>query len=226
MKDNSLFKVGGAASIAMGILGALVGITYVLLPADQRLGVPAARILPSIAQGAMMLKTEFLEMALIGVLGLAVVPAVSELVRAGHEGWVRWMSNLAFLGFAVMAVSNTFTFGRLPGIAAAYVKGDPATQAALVPVWRSSLDLHGFWGYGAVGLWILVLSLVALRGSGFPKGLAYVGLLAGVLNLLIPVGFLLKQPPLFLYDSILGGAASCVWFIWAGLVTRRHMPMS
>jgi hypothetical protein len=224
MKDNSLFKVGGTAAFLMGIMAALVGITYMLLPPDQRLGVPAARILPSIAQGAMMLQTELLEMALIGVLGLAAVPAISELVRAGHDGWVRWMSNLAFVGFAVMAVSNVFTYSRLPGLAAAFVKGDPATQAALVPVWRSSFDLLGFWGYGAVGLWILVVSLVALQGTSLPKGLAYLGILTAVLNLLIPVGFLLKQPPIFLYDSILGGLASCIWFIWAGLVARRYVP--
>jgi hypothetical protein len=224
MKDNSLFKVGGGASIAMGVIAALIGITYMLLPPDQRLGVPAARILPAIAQGSLMLRTELLEMALVGVLGLAAVPAISEMVRAGHEGWVRWMSNLALVGFAVMAVSNAFTFARLPGIALAYVKGDPATQAALVPVWRSSLDLHGFWGYGAIGLWVLVVSLLALRGTSIPKGLAWLGVLAAVLNLLIPVGFLLKQPPVFLYDSILGGLVSCVWFIWVGLVARRYAP--
>ena len=152
MKDNSLLKLGGTCAVLLGITGALASLTYLLLPADQRLGVPAARILPSIAQGSMLLNLQFLELTLMGVFGLAVVPALSELVRAENAGWVRWTSNLALVGYAVTAVSSFFSFGRLPGIAAAYVAGEAATQAALTPIWRSSFDLHGLWGYGAVGL--------------------------------------------------------------------------
>lgn len=220
MKDNSLFKLGGACAILLGIFDALSSITYLLLPADQRLGVPAAKILPAIAQGAPLLKLQLLELAFIGILGLIVVPAFTELFSAQNEGWVRWMGNLALLGFAVAAVSNLFSFARLPAIAAAFVAGDASTKAALVPIWRSTLDLYGVWNDGVIGVWILTLSLLALKGTLFPRMLAVLGLLAGISLFLIPFAFFLKTPSLFLLAAVLGGIASTVWMIWGGVILR------
>jgi hypothetical protein len=221
MKDNSLFKLGGTCTILLGVFDALASLTYLLLPADQRLGVPAARILPSIAQGATLLQLQILELALIGILGLIVVPAVSELFKGVSEGWVRWTGNLALVGFAVSAVSNLLTFARLPAIAAAFVAGDASTKAALVPIWRSTLDLYGIWNDGVIGLWILVLSLLAFRGTILPRILAILGVLGGISLFLIPVAFILKTPSLFLVAAALGGIASTAWFIWTGVIVGR-----
>lgn len=225
MADNSLFKLGGVCAILLGIVDALSGITYLLLPADQRLGVPAAKILPSIVQGAPLLKIQLLELALIGILGLIVVPAFSELFKGQNEGWVRWTGNLALVGFAVAAVSNLLTFARLPAIAAAFVAGDASTKAALVPVWRSTLDLYGIWNDGVIGLWMLTLSLVALRGNLLPRILAILGILAGIFLFLIPLAFFIKTPSLFLLAAVLGGLASTIWMIWSGgIVSRAAHP--
>jgi Domain of unknown function (DUF4386) len=221
MTDHSLFKLGGACAILLGIVDALSSITYLLLPADQRLGVPAAKILPSIAQGATLLKLQILELAVIGILGLIVVPAFSEVFKSQNEGWVRWASNLALLGFAVAAVSNLFSFARLPAIAAAFVAGDASVKAALVPIWRSTLDLYGIWNDGVIGVWILVLSLLTLNGKIFPRILAILGVLAGIGLLLIPLAFILKTPSLFLLAAILGGITSTIWMIWAGAIVGR-----
>ena len=221
MKDNSLFRLGGACAILLGIVSALSGITYLLLPADQRLGVPAAKILPSIAQGAPLLKLQLLELALTGVFGLIVVPAFAVLFSSENEGWVRWTSNLATLGFAVGAVSNLFSFARLPAIAAAFVAGDASVKAALVPVWRSTLDLYGVWNDGVIGVWILTLSLLTLSGKIFPRTLAIIGVLAGISLFLIPLAFIIKTPSMFLLAAILGGATSTIWMIWGGGIVRR-----
>jgi Domain of unknown function (DUF4386) len=222
MKDNSLFRLGGWCAILLGIVGILADITYVLLPADQRLGVPAAKILPSIAQGSTLLNLQFLELTLLAILGLAAVPAISEMFRSGHEGWVRWTSNLAMLGYAVSAVSSFFTFGRLPNLAKAFAAGDPSTQAALIPVWRSTFDLHGLWGYGMVGVWVLVISLIALQGTRFPKGLSYLGVVLGICYGLIPAAFVFKLPALFLVAAIPAGIVHAAWYLWTGVVTRRY----
>ncbi len=138
------------------------------------------------------------------------------------RAWVRWTGNLATLGFAVSAVSSFFAFGRLPGLAKAYVNGDASTQAALAPVWRSSFDLHGLWGYGMVGLWVLVISLVALQGNVFPKALSYLGVVLGLSFALVPAAFIFKIPALFLVVAVPGGIINTVWFVWAGMVTRRY----
>jgi hypothetical protein len=218
MKNGTLARFGGLCSILLGIVAILSSVVYLLLPPEQRLGVKAAVILPSVARGANLLLAQFWLLALEGVLGLAVVIALSRLVESSAEGWVRFTSSLAMVGFAITAVGNVITIARLPGVAAAYVAGDAATKAALAPVWRSTLDPYGIFGYGAVGVWILVISALALRSSRLPRPLTYVGLAYGVLLLLIPVALLTgATTTLLIVVVVLSAIAGPIWWIWSGL---------
>lgn len=219
--DSSLYKVGGAGAILLGIFTLLGAITYLLLPTEQKLSAPGAQLLPSFAQNPTPLTLELWELALIGVFGIAVVPALSQIVRIGNEGWVRFTSNLAYLGFAVSAVSNVLILERLPKVAASFVAGDPSVKAALLPVWKSTLDPVALWGYGATGLWIFVISLLALRNNAFPKILAYLGLALGLIQCLIPLGLIFNIQPLFIVSVGVVGVISIIWYVWAGLVAWR-----
>jgi hypothetical protein len=220
VKHDSLLKLGGLCAILLGIVNGLSSIFYLLLPPEQRAAVPAAQILPSVAEGATLLMITFYAQAIVGVLGLIVVPAISVQFKDMDEGWVRWTRNLALVGFAVSAVGYLLSAGRLPGIAAAFVAGDASTKAALAAVWKSSIDLQGFWGYGAVGIWVFVMSLFALRGSSWPKPAAYLGLVLGIAYWLIPVGVVLKSQPFLLLGSAIGAVLTTIWYVWVGWVTR------
>src|SRR5512143_3342061 len=224
MKDNTLLKLGGLLAIVLGIAKLLAAALYFVVPPEQRLDVPGAVLLPSVAKDSTMLFAIFWLESLAGILGLAVVPAVTALVRSNNEGWTKWTSTLAKFGFAISAMGYLTTIARLPNIAAAFVKGDPATQAALAVTWKSSPDLFGFWGYGAIGFWILVVSLMALRGTSLPRVLNYVGVLLAIDALLVPVAQLMKSGSLI---TIIVGASAIlvpVWFVWLGLVLRKAEP--
>ena len=159
---------------------------------------------------------------MVGVFGLAIVPALARLLLDDeNEGWVKWTGSLATVGFAVNAIGYFLTIARLPVIATAFVKGDASTQAALAVTWKSSPDLFGFWGYGAIGIWVLCASLVMLRKTGLSKIFAYVGLLTAVLYLIVPIGTYFKIQPLLLVAAGAGLIAAPVWYIWLGLNLRR-----
>lgn len=143
--ETSVSRVGGFCGIAAGLLTLAAAVTYLLLPAAQRAAVGGAEILPSVAAGAGVLKTEFVLLALVGVFGLGFVPALARLVMDGKEGLVRWTGTIATVGYAVTTASYFFALGRLPRLAAAFVAGDESTQAALLATWRRSLDLQGYW---------------------------------------------------------------------------------
>lgn len=221
MKDNSLLKLGGACAVLLGIAKIVSAVGYLLLPPEQRAAVPGVKFLPSFAANPTLLLTVFWAEAIVGILGLVVVPAISRQLRAENEGWVNWTSSLALLGFAVSAVGYVLSVARVPVIAAAYVAGDASTKAALAVTWRSSPDLLGLWGYGVIGVWVLVVSLLGLRGTTFPKILMYVGIALAVLYGLVPFGIGLKSQPLLLIAVSLGGLAAPIWYIWSGLVLRR-----
>ena len=223
MKTNSLSKLGGTCSILLGVSYIVVGVTYVLLPAEQKAGGNPALFLPSFAQNPTLLMIQYWAFALGAVLALAVVPAVSETVRSANEGWVRWTSNLAFLGFAVTAIDVFRTLGLQPGRAAAFVAGDATTKAVLTaPGYVAGLDVQGWLGFGGVGLWVLVISLLALRGSTWPKPLAYVGIAVAILYWFVVAGLALGVETLVTIAAGLGGVIGApVWYIWAGLTLRR-----
>jgi hypothetical protein len=149
MKQNQLLRFGGVSAILVGIFNALSGIVYILLPAAQKLGAKGADLLPSVAQNSTMLITLHIGFTLIGIFGLGLVPAIFNMARTTeNEGWLQWISNLASLGYAVLAVTGLLVIERLPRIAQAFVKGDASTQAAILPLWRTTLDPFGFWAYG------------------------------------------------------------------------------
>ncbi|HEY3342514.1 MAG TPA: DUF4386 family protein [Anaerolineae bacterium] len=222
MKGASVIRLGGMCSILIGVVSFLVGLTYLLLPAEQKLGMRAPDLLPSFAQNPTLLTLQSIELAVVGLLGLALVPAVYQLLESVDEGWMRWMSALAYLGYGVMAVSNLLVAGRLPGIAAAFVAGDASTKSALAPVWRSTLDWQAWWQQGAVGAWILVSSLLALRNNALPRSLALLGIVAAVVQVLVPIAFVFKIPSFITVIAAIGGIVETVWYIWLGLALRRQ----
>lgn len=221
MVDNSAVKFGGVCGILAGVSTLVAGILYFLLPPEQRLGVPGAQLLPSFAQNPTILVLENLVLGLVGIFGLGFVPAIAEVTSPGQSGWKRWVNTLALVGYAVSAVTGFLIVARLPVIARAYMAGDPSTQAALAAVWRMTLDPFGLWGYGLVGLWVIVTSAAALRVAPLPSTLGYLGIVAGILLWIVPVAFLLSIPSLFLVAAAAAGLANAVWYIWAGVALRQ-----
>jgi hypothetical protein len=208
-------------AVGAGILTATAAATYLLLPSDQRVAVKGTVLLPSFAADQLTLKAEFWQLALVGVLGLGLVPALVKLVAGGFDGLVRWFANIALVGYAVMAVSYFLTLGRLPKVAEAYVAGDEPTRAALLATWRSSLDLQAYWQFVAIGLFILVFSLVALRLARLPAALCYLGIGLAVLHFLAPLGVGISEPSFITGVVAVATVTAPIWYVWTGVVTWR-----
>lgn len=222
MKPSTFYSFAGIFSILTGVFSALAGVLYFLLPAEQKLGAPGTEILPSFAAAPTLLTLENLALGLVGVFGMGIVPALGRLQKNENDSWLRWLGNLAFVGYAVSAVGAFIINSRLPVIAKAYVNGDPSTQAALAVIWRTTLDPFGVWGFGAVGLWILFISIAALKsGAGIPRNLAYLGIAAAILHGIVPVGFLSHVNILFLAVAGGGMVVITLWYVWLGLSLIR-----
>jgi len=93
----------------------------------------------------------------------------------------------------------------------ALIKTDPA-QARLV--WQAmepvSSALGGAGGEVLGGLWVLLVSVVALKGGALPKLLGWFGVALGV------VGLASVVPPL--HDGAIAfGLLQIVWFVWVGV---------
>ena len=222
MIGKKLSKLGGICSILVGISYVVVGITYLLGPVEQRPGADAAEFLTSFAQNPLMSILMYWAFALGAVFAIAVVLAVSEMVVSLSEGWVRWTSNLAIIGFAITALNYFRYLGYFPTMAATYATGDAVTRAA-TEASQSIIDLDpNYWLiFGSVGLWLLVVNLLALSGNSWPKILSYVGIAGAIAYWLVVASYVFQ---IYILSSIAAAAAIVigpVWYIWAGLRLQK-----
>ena len=225
MKDNSLYKLGGICAILLGVSYLVVGITGALIP-PKLSGVPDAQS-PFMywEENKVMVLTNWWALLLGAVFALAVIPVVSKTVQPLNEGWVRWTSTLATIAFAVVILDNYWSIVYTTARANAYAYGTEATRAALtVPGAPQWIDVQGWLAYGAVGFWVLVISIVALRGNAWPQGLAYLGIVGSFL-------YFLALAASVIHDLVVSGAATAlapigavfapIWFTWMGIHLRR-----
>ena len=221
MNEKSIGKLGGICSIIVGILYVLVGITYLLLPEAQKGGPEIedfAKALLSINQNPALLILLNVEFALIGIFAFAAVSAISGLVQTVNEGWARWTRNLAYLGFAVLAINYFRAIALTPWRAAAFAAGDASTRAAIAGIGSVYIDPQGWLSFGAVGLWFLVVNILALRGGMLPKVLSSIGILASIMLGLVVAGNVLGIVILNMIAAGLGGIIlGPIWYIWIGV---------
>jgi hypothetical protein len=228
VKDNSVYKLGSIASIIVGVSYVVVGVTSALTPPNIA-GVPNAQLpIMYFEDNKFLLLTNWWALLIGAVFALAMIPAVSATVQQLNEGWVRWTSTLATLAFAVVILDNYWPIVYTDAIAKAYLTGTEATRAALsVPGAAQWIDVKGWLAYGAVGLWTLVVSLLALRGNVWPKGLAYLGIGGAVIYFLALASWNIQD--LFvsgavIFIGVLGAFYAPIWFTWMGLFLHRYEP--
>jgi hypothetical protein len=221
MKDNTLGKLGGVCSILLGISYVLVGALYLILPADQTSAPTDLAFYTSVAQSPGLLRIYYLIFALGAVFGLGAVPAISERVRSAHAGWVRWTTNLAFLGFAVTAIDFFKVWAIQVYRAEIFVNADASARAAISAT-SDGLDPQGWLGFGLVGAWVLSVSLLTLRENLWPRSLSFAGIALAGIYWLIVVGNVFGIGILLSIAAALGGVVLApIWYILVGLRLRQ-----
>lgn len=93
---------------------------------------------------------------------------------------------------------------------------DPAQAAA---IWLAIEAVFNGLGGGVEvvgGIWVLLLSLAALRNGGLPRSLNYFGLLVSAAGLVTVV------PALGEIGANIFGLTQIIWFIWIGIVMLRR----
>jgi hypothetical protein len=210
-------KVGGVAALYLAA-ALLAAIPYFLLVVDYPAATTAADKVTLIADRypslyVVYLATYVLFGIAVGVLALSL----HDRLRADGPVTVRVATLIGLLwSFALVASGMVFTYG-MTAIEALAASERAASWQAIEPI---ALALGGAGGELLGGLWVLLISLVVVRGAALPKALGWLGVVIGV------VGLASVVPPL--HDAaVVFGLLQIVWFSWLGvkLVTTRHMPV-
>ncbi len=225
MVNSSLTKLGGTCAILSGVLLPISAVAFLLMPlAQQTWGDPAA-YLESFAEVPTYAMIEYSANVIGAILGLAVVIAIPRILRPVHEGWLRWATAIAMLGYSVTAVQYLREIALIPHMAETYMTGDAATRAATAGnLYLVLLDPHGWITHGAIGAWLLVINALALQANRWPRPLSVVGFGGGIAYWLIVAGTVLRVEALGTIGAGAGVILAPIAFIWIGLRLRRSGP--
>ncbi len=91
----------------------------------------------------------------------------------------------------------------------------------------SQIDPRGLMAFGITGLAILKASYLMKKVTAFPKNLALLGLLSGVLLMVIYLGRLIvldPSQPILKYSILIEGfLVNPIWYLWLGYIFQKKL---
>lgn len=211
---KTLQKIGGFAALYAGIAYIVGMIGFLLVVGWPEDPVQQVNVLVNnqSAQHMLYLIVYQIWAVVLVVLTLAlyerfktISPAMVQIVTAIGIIWAT----------LVIASGMIFNIG-METVVNLYGK-DPAQATTVWLVIESVTNGIGGGNEIVGGLWMLLISWVALQVGGFPKALNYLGVVvgaAGILSALPGLGDV----------GLIFGIVQIVWFIWLGIVLLRSNP--
>jgi hypothetical protein len=199
MRPAAFEPFAGLLAILAGLAGFIYSVAFVIL---SRSAPDTAAAIAAVC------------LLLAGLLSSAPLVAVYlrlHQIEAGFAFWAMLLGGIAALGSALHGGFDLANAINPPA-------GLPGGAASL----PSAVDPRGLLTFGVAGIAQITVGWLMTRGSPFPIGLAYLGVLSGILLVVIYLGRLIVlQPtsPLILVPAVIEGfVISPAWYVWLGVV--------
>ena len=158
--------------------------------------------------------------AISGVAALVAVPAITSFITKNKNTLIQWGERLALLGYSVIAISNFRAIAIKPEVANTFVNSDEGIRniITMVDPWLL-LGPKGYITLGAIGVWVLIISISAILNRKNSKIINIMGLVLALTLILSIIG--LKSQAIVLTIEIIKGTVSCIWFLCIGISMCR-----
>ena len=210
MESKRLQKIGGICAIFGALIYISAFIFYGGVLVYPRENASAVEELNFLSDNYLILSIlNLVSLVLFGILLAVIVQAIHQRLRNFSSG----LSKLAFV-FGIIWVGLVIASGMIANIGLNSVieigAHDP-NKAMLI--WSSiAIVTEGLGGGNEIvgGIWVLLLSIIALKAQQFTKPLNFLGILVGMAGILTVY-------PLDLFTEIFG-ISQIVWFLWIGFI--------
>ena len=214
---KTLQKSGGFAALYMAI-SHLIGIIIFIVVLDyMNITDPTQKLSMNIEKQTVIFSTNLLMYVFFGFALIVLSLALYDRMKSGALVLMQVATVIGIIWAGSLIASGMVANAGLATVVPLY-STDP-TQAALI--WQGIESVANGLGNanGEIlgGLWVLLVSLAALRTGGLPKGLNILGLLVGVMGIITIIPALNGLVAVFGLDQI-------VWFVWLGIVLLRNNP--
>lgn len=216
---KTLQRSGGLAALYLAV-AYLVGLVLFIVVLDYvNIADPAQKVALIVEQQRVIFATDLLIYVFFGILLATLALALYDRLKAGAPALMQVATVVGVIWAGSLVASGMISNAGLEPTAALYAV-DPA-QAALT--WQGvEIVADGIGnGNGEIlgGVWMLLVSLAALRSGGLPKGVCILGLLTGVVGIVSLLPGLTDLVALF-------GLSQLVWYAWVGIVLLRSDPVA
>jgi hypothetical protein len=158
--------------------------------------------------------------AAASLLSLGAISAINEKLMVVKSSFIDWLSQIAWLGFAVHAVSYIRLLGGEEKRAQAYITSEPATQQAIAS-FSLVLDTFGLLTYGGVGLYLLVINIRAWLQQDWNRWVALIGSAFGLAYITACAALIAKNQSLVSLSVAVGGIGfGPLWWICLSRILR------
>lgn len=178
--NKSILRWGGYASILVSIGFILIGVLIVLDPVERVRGDAFWQVFYQQPYFNLAWRWTFVAVSL---LTLAVIPAVSGYVRSNDgkgDGLWLYVTTLAYIGATTGVLEWLRNLKMVEPFMEAYRTGDPMAKIAAQTTAIGSIDPEGYFRYGGLGLWYILVCVLALRAGKMSRVVAYAGIGSGV----------------------------------------------
>ena len=214
---KTLQRSGGLA--ALYLAGAyLVGLVLFIVVLDYaNIADPAQKVALIVEKQMVFFATNLLLYVFFGIFLVILALALYDRLKTGAPALMQVATVIGIIWAGSLVASGMISNAGLVPTATLYAN-DPV-QAALT--WQGiEIVADGIGnGNGEIlgGVWILLVSLAALRTGGLPKSLNVLGLLIGAVGIISLLPGLTDLVTLF-------GLSQLVWYAWVGIVLLRSNP--
>ncbi|MEM7133924.1 MAG: DUF4386 family protein [Chloroflexota bacterium] len=214
---KSLQKMGGIAALYEAA-AYIFGIVFFVVLVDYA-GVETAteRLMVLVENQAMMYLMNLVIYVIFGLVLIVLALAVHDRLRQKAPAVMQVATVIALI-WSVVVIASGMIFNIGTGVVVELFETDPVQATT---VWLAiDTVVNGIGGGVEVlgGLWVLLISWVAIQHGGFPKGLNYVGLLVGM------AGTVTLVPAFGEVGGMIFGLGQIAWFIWLGIALMRTQP--
>ena len=210
---KNLQKVGGIAALYSGIIYVLGMLGYLLVLDYGNVVDPIQKVaLLADNQTFTYLLTLFVYV-LFGPFMVVLALALYDRLKTKYSAIMQVATAIGLIWACVVLASGMIFNIGMDNVVDLYGK-DPAHATTVWLVIESVCDGIGGGNEILGGLWVLLISWVALQAGGLPKALNYLGIVIGVAGILSALPGLGEVGLIF-------GLVQIVWFIWLGIIMFR-----
>jgi hypothetical protein len=211
---KALNKYGGFAAFYLAA-AYLIGISLFIVVLDYpSMTDPAQKLAVLVENQMVIFATNLLMYVFFGIFLVLLSLALHERLKAGMSALIQVATVIGIIWAGSLVASGMVANAGMAPVVALHAKD--SAQAALL--WQGIEAVSSGLGNGngeiLGGVWTLLVSWAALKTGELPKGLSFLGLLAGAVGLVSILPGLTDLTGPF-------GISQMIWFAWLGIVLLR-----